>query len=258
MNLADPLENMRALLKARASLDGSDTVTRFAGTITMSLPGGTYHRIFGFDGYNVARAIEVENGFDLLTREAVFYTDPRTGLPIDTFDNPVTGASVEIMHIFNDPVNQRFRLQNPWGPWRAPYTEMAGMVLFQIDVHLAYPSPLPRAEFPEESQSDTYVASELFGFHVARAELDADTPGAPATVSWTRVAPWLPFLKMADRPGHLIYHGHGAKLPGGYADLPAWMRERVEEYDTGFRQAPRIFTEPNATSWTVYRSLNQR
>lgn len=253
MNLNDPMENMRALVSARASLDGSDTVTRFAGTIAMSLPGGAFHRIFSFDGYNVARAVEADGGYDLLTNEAVFYTDPRTGEAIDTFTNPVTDEQVEVVHIFNAPVNQRFRLQNPWGPWRAPFVEMAGMVLFQIDVHLAYPSPLPRAEFPEESQSDTYVASELFGFHVARADLESGVPSVPATVSWTRVAPWLPFLRMGDRAGHLVYHGHGAKLPGGYAELPAWMRERVEEHDTMYASAPREFTEPNATSWTEYR-----
>jgi len=200
-----------------------------------------------------ARAIEVEGGYDLLTREAVFYLDPLTRQIIDTWTNPFTGAEVEVVHIWNDPVNQQFRLEGPRGPFRAPFLEANGEVMFKIDVPLSYPSPLPRAEFPEESQSDTYQAMELFGFYVTRADLGSDAPGAPSAVSWTRICPWLPFMRMADRPGHLVYHGRGAKLAGGYGDLPAQVRARTD--GTPFASAPTDFTQPNETSWTYYRKL---
>lgn len=256
LDLNDPQQNMRAFLKARASTDGSETVVWFGGDVWSWMPGGQSRPLFGFEGYNIARAVEVDGGYDLLTREAVFYQDPFTRQILDKWTNPFTDQEVEVVHIWNDPVNQQLRLQGPRGPWRVPAAEIGEDVLFKIDVPLAYPSPLPRAEFPEESQDDTYAAVELFGFYAKRADLDAETALAPCVVSWTRICPWLPFMRMADRPGQLVYHGRGAKLAGGYADLPEHIRARTD--GTPFASAPTEFSVPNETSWTYYKKLTER
>lgn len=255
MNLDDPRDNLRAFVKARASLEPTDTVVRFAGDVWAEQPGGKFAPLFGVDGYNVARAVESDGGYDLLTREAGFYLDVRTRRPLERWTNPFTNEEVDVVHIWNDPVNQRFRLQGERGPWRAPYVELGDDVLFKIDVPLAYPSPLPRAQFPDNSQDDLYVAVEMFGFATTRSKLDDNSQTAPCTVSWTRLAPWLPFMRMADRPGRLIYHCNGAKLAGGYGELPEWMRALVEEKGPRFARAPETFTEPNETSWTYFRRL---
>ena len=110
MNLDQPADNLRAFVKARASLDGADQVTWFTGTTHAMMPAGRFAPLFGFEGYNVARAVEVDGGYDLLTREAVFYTGLRDGDPIDRWANPFTGEEVDVAHIMNDPVNQQFRL----------------------------------------------------------------------------------------------------------------------------------------------------
>src|SRR5207249_5778164 len=120
LNLAEPRANMNAFVKTRASLDGSDVVTRFAGEVFAWMPGGKSAHLFGIDGYNVARAVEVDGGFDLLTREAVFYLDPRSREVLRKWENPFTEEAVEVVHIWNDPVNQRWRLDGPRGPWRVP------------------------------------------------------------------------------------------------------------------------------------------
>lgn len=255
MNLPDPNEALRALLKARASLDGSDVVTWFAGDVYAWIPGEAARApLFGLEGYNVARAVQVEGGFDLLTREAVFYLDPRTRQIIDSWENPWSGEKVDVVHIWNDPVNQRLRAQMPWGPFRVPTYELAGETTFKLDVFLAYPNPLPPAEFPAESGSDLYQAAELFGFTCATQALeDPDIDDAPMHCSWTRIAPWLPFMRMGERPGHLVYHAEGRKVPGGFDGLPAFVKERVERDAPTYRSAPTEFSEPNATSWTEYR-----
>ncbi len=256
MNLDRPDENLRAFVKARASLDGSDQVTWFTGTAHAMMPAGKFAPLFGFEGYNVARAFEVEGGYDLLTREAVFYTDLRSGEPIEKWSNPFTDEEVEVVHIFNDPVNQQLRLEGPRGPWRVPVTGIGEDLFFNVDVFLAYPSPLPREQFPENSQDDLYQAAELFQFFTKRVAIEDDSSAnAPSLVSWTRLGPWLPWMRMADRPGTMVYHGRGSKLSAGYAELPAWIRKRVESERPEFAEAPREFTAPNETSWTAFRKL---
>jgi hypothetical protein len=256
VNLDDPLDNLRAFLKARASLDGEDAFTWFTGTTHAWMSEGKFAPLFGFEGYNVARAVSVDGGYDLLTREAVFYTHLKTREPLEKFSNPLNGEDVEVVHIWNDPVNQELRLEGPRGPWHVPVTAVEDELFFNVDVFLAYPSPLPRASFPENSQDDLYQAAELFQFFCKRSEiLDPAVASAATLVSWTRLGPWLPWMKMADRPGQLVYHGRGAKLGGGFGALPAWIRTRVEETDPRFAEAPREFTRPNETSWTYFRKL---
>ena len=254
MDLHSPGGNLRAFLKARTSLDGSDSVTWFAGTVHAWIPGGVQPPLLGFEGYNVSRVVEADGGYDLLTREAVFYLDPQSHEILEAWTNPFTDEQVNVVHVWNDPVNQRLRTDGP-RPFRAGVTESGPLVVFNADIFLAYPSPLPRAEFPESSQDDLYQAAELFQFYCERAELEDDAPSAPCLVSWARIAPWLPFMRMADRPGRLVYHGRGRKLPGGYAELPGRIRSYVETHGPQYASAPTEFTEPNETSWTYFRKL---
>ena len=255
LDLSSPGGALRNFMRVRASLDGSDVVTWFAGSVSAMIPGEPWRGpLLGFEGYNVARAVPAEGGFDLLSREAAFYLDPRSGQILRSWSNPSTGEDVDVIHVWNDPVNFRFREQMPHGPFRVPFREMNGTLFFTSDVFLAYPSPLPRAQFPDNSQNDTYQAAELFGFTCDRADLEGDAPGVPATVSWTRIAPWLPWMRMADRPGQLVYHCEGMRL-GSFNELPDQVRAEVEENDARYRTAPTDFTEPNETSWTYFRKL---
>jgi uncharacterized protein DUF1838 len=255
LNLDNPPDNLRGLLKARASLDGTDVVTWFTGNVHAMAPQGQFRPVFGLEGYNVARAVEAEGGYDLLTREAVFYLDPVTREILERWKNPFNDEGVDVVHIWNDPVNQQMRLEGPRGPWRVPVTGIGDEIYFNFDIFLAYPSPLSRAEFPENSQDDLYQAAELFQFFCSRKQIeDESVQSAACQVSWTRIAPWLPFMKMADRPGQLVYHCRGRKL-NGFAELPNWIQDYVEKNGPQFKTAPTEFTTPNETSWTYFKKL---
>lgn len=255
LDLASPQGNLRTFMKARASLDGADTVIWFGGEVHAVVPDQPGRHVFGFEGYNVARAVAIDGGYELLTREAVFYLDPVTREPLSTWENPFTSEQVRVVHIWNDPVNHRFEVDGARGPWRLPVTELDDDIVFTSDVFLAYPSPLPPADFPRHSQSAIYQAAELFQFFCRRQQLADDEPSAPVLVSWTRIAPWVPFMEMADRPGSLVYHCQGRKLAGGFDDLPTWLRERVLASKPEYVAAPKTFTQPNETSWTYFRKL---
>jgi hypothetical protein len=254
LDLSAPERALSALVKVRAALDGSDTFTWFQGDIWGWQPGTRQTKLLGFEGYNVARAVPADGGYDLLTREAVFYLDPESRVPIDRWVNTMTGTDVPVTQIWNDPVNLQLRVNGPYGPLRIPVTECGDDVVLTVDVFLTYPSPLSRQDYPEHSQSDLYQGAELFHFVTRRAALeDETTDSAPSTVSWTRIGPWLPWMRMGDAPGQLVYRGQGGKLIGGYAALPQWLRQRVEAENPVFASAPREFTGPNETSWTYFK-----
>lgn len=257
-DLNDPEQSLRTFARVRASDDGSDAVVWFAGEVYAWLPGAPASHVFGFEGFNVARMREVDGGFDLLSREAVFYLDPDTREVLRTWQNPWTEDAVPVVHVWNDPVNFQFRYDGPRGPWKLPWTDLGDAVAFTSDVFLAYPSPLPRTDFPDNSQSDLYEAAELFQYFVRRDDLDRDQPSVPAQVSWTRMAPWVPFMGMGDRAGRLVYHCQGRKLPEGYDGLPGWLRDEVERAEPKYRSAPETIDGPNSTSWTYFRSLAER
>lgn len=249
-------DQLRDMLRVRASLTGEDVVVRFAGEIHGMFPDQRAQHLFSFDGFNVARVVDADGGWDLLAREAVFYLDPRTKQVLDTWTSPFDQVERHVDHVWNDPVNFRFRVDMPWGPFRMPTTVLDDTAVMTSDIFLHYPSPLPRAEYPNNSQADTYTAAELFQYFCGLEDLQGDAPHVPMQVSWTRIAPWVPFMGMGDRPGHLVYHCAGHKVAGGYDALPDWMRAMVEADGPQYATAPETFTEPNATSWTEFKRLH--
>jgi hypothetical protein len=149
---------------------------------------------------------------------------------------------------------------------------MAGATAFAIDVSkpedahvatlrwyisLAYPNALQPAEHPEESTGSIYLASEHFTFFANTADVLSDTQrSTPTHYSWFRTGPWLPWMKMGQTPGYLIYSGHGRKY-GSFDDLPAQVREYTLKHFPAFATAPDGFYQPNETSWTYYAKLKR-
>ncbi|WP_218004775.1 DUF1838 family protein [Microtetraspora niveoalba] len=255
--LDDPAGNLEALVRARAGTDGREHTIWWSGDVYSQVPGEDTRRLFGFVGFNVARAVRVDGGYDLLTREAAFYLDPVTREIVETWRNPFTGEDVEVLHVWNDPVNQRFRLESPYGPWHAPYTDLGETVVFNLDIPISAPSALPVAEWPKNSAGDVYRAMELFQFYAPRAGLlDPAVASVRCDVSWMRLSAWLPWMEMAQRPGGLVFHCRGAKLDS-YDDLPAGVRAYVGKHHPEYAHAPEEFTAPNETSWTYFKKTRR-
>lgn len=242
-----PAELLLALARTRASLDGSEVTFWWTGDIYSWAPGEPYSHVFGFEGLNVARLEEDEEAgpgaYRLLTREAAFYLDVRTREILETWqDKPV-------IHVWNDPANQNLR------PFPIPMTKLGDQVCFSLEIPLAYPSPLPVAHYPANSAEDTYKALELFQFFAPDTVLTTDAPSVPATMSWMRMSPWLPWMEQGQRPGGLTFHCRGRKLDS-YAEVPDRTRAYIAAHHPEFAHAPEKWTEPNETSWTYFRKLH--
>ena len=128
---------------------------------------------------------------------------------------------------------------------------------FSSQIDLAYPSPLPLADYPRYSTGDTYRSRERFTFSVLQADvLGAGTKSAAAELTWNRVGQTLPWMQRGARqPASLSYRARGRKLLEGWGRLPADLRRFVQRRYPSYRHPPTTDEAPNQTSWRTFKKL---
>jgi len=236
--------------------DGKDFVFLIKGYAYSFIPGERPQKLFGVEGYNIRRRVETaeKDGFFVATREIVFYKDLKTDEIISSWENPWTKEKVEVFHIQNDPVNFRVRQKDgkyisvsmdgkrEFGESGAP-EEFGDTLVWNNDVFPFY----PLAGFDKN-----YTAAELFDFYVPKNALnDNSTP--QALVSWTRVGPWLPWMKMNRTDGVMIFHARSVRYDS-FESLPDRIKKEVREKYPLYLTSPDKVNPnaPNETSWTFY------
>ena len=241
--------------------DGKDFVFYIKGSAYSYIPGERPTKLFNVEGYNIRRRVETpeKDGFFLSTREIVFYKDPKTDAILSEWENPWTKEKCEVFHIQNDPVNGRTRLKDgkyiavsmdgkrEFGESSLP-EEINDQLVWTADVFPFYPLP---------GFDKNYTASEMFDFYVEKDELNKTTPPKNVVVSWTRVGPWLPWMKMGGRDGMVYMHTAGRKLLT-WEDVSPLMRAQVETAYPAFRAPPPVDDRrPNETSLSFYRKMRE-
>ncbi len=257
LDLADSEDSLAAFAKMRCSLDPDETtIAWWYGTLFADFPDSAPQPLLGFEGFNACRMIPHEDGgFKMVTREVTYYQDLETGEIIETWDNPFTDETVEVFQVANDPVSHQMPLAGrDYTTW--PWRQLGDQLMLTMNIPLTYPNPLQPDEFPDESSGETYLASEHFTFFAPIDEInDPDIDSTASSYGWARTGPWLPWMRMGQREGGLIYSGQGKKLRGGYEQLPEPIRAYTDEHFPEYRTAPDSYYGPNATSWTEYRRI---
>lgn len=237
--------------------DGKDFAFTIKGYAYSFIPGERPTRLFNVEGYNIRRRVETpeKDGYFVATREIVFYKDPKTDEIISSWENPWTKEKVEVFHIQNDPVNFRTRVKDgkyvgvsmdgkrEFGESSMP-EDFGDTLVWTSDIFPFY----PLAGFDKN-----YTAAELFDFYVPKEELNKTTPPKNVYVSWTRVGPWLPWMKMNRTDGVMIFHARSQRLET-FEQLPDRIKKEVREKYPTYMTAPTTVdpSKPNETSWTFY------
>lgn len=238
-------------------------VYHWSGNIYGRAPGVRDKLLFKGEGMNIRRCVEVEDpergtGWRLISRELMLMLDPETGEVLDSWENPYTGETVEVMHIHNDPVNQpaNFAVRRDGSPYRLPSLRIEGDYVFMpFEAPLFYPNPL--AGDYQQYVGNMYHAMEIFDFAAMKDELfDASTPTAYPMISWVRISPWAPWMEMGGRPGQMVFNAMGRKLPGGFEQLPDVLKDEIRaNYPIYENAPPKDDTRRNETTWTKFRKL---
>jgi hypothetical protein len=241
--------------------DGEPAVYYWSGKIYSRVDGEPDRLLFNGEGMNIRQCVPVEDakrgkGYRHVSREVMFYTDPATGKIIRDWKNPWTGETLKVMQINNDPVNARPSF--PYGVDGKPFTlslkEVGPNTQMPVEAPLFYKNPL--AGDYQDYVGGSYHAMEIFDFTMPTAELfDTKYPTVYPSIAWVRISKWMPWMKMGDRQGQLVFNAMGAKLKS-YSELPAVIKDEIAaNYPIYTAPPPGDDARPNATTWTEFKKL---
>jgi Protein of unknown function (DUF1838) len=247
---------------ASGTEDGKDYVFYWEGNVFARRTGEKDVLLFHYQAMSVRTSQGFVDsvkgtGYRHVSREVLLYLDPVTRQPVKTWKNPWTNETVEVVHVSNDPVNGR---GISWafgerGPYKFKGQELDGRYYITNEYPLFYADPMG-GDY-QEYVGGNYHAMEIFNLIADKKELlDTASTAAFVDVAWMRICPFLPWMKMGDRPGQLVFSGLGKKLRGGFDALPEeFKKELVANYPEYQHAPPTNDTRPNETSWTYFKKL---
>jgi len=255
----DPESNLKTLLKLQADLAEKEVISAFEGKAWMWVPGEANYLAFQTFGIGASMLKANENGtWNFHHREILYYMDPKTGKILDRWTNPVTGRTVEVLHILNDPVNRVYRLKGGFIEPPYPHVVVGDRIVFQLDVFRAEENPISREEYPLHSQQSVYQSCELWAISGSVKEVaNSDITSANNHTAWARNGMWLPFMEMGNRLGHMVYHSQSFKLMDGISQLPKYIREYTEKNYPKYLEAPKVWNgmKNNENSWSYSKKI---
>jgi hypothetical protein len=261
LDLATAQENLVAMRKIQCTLKDGEPVTWYWNGFAYSrVPGEPDRQLFAVEGMNIRRCGplgEAKDGsFKMTTREVLVFKDPKTGEVLRSWDNPWTGKQVKVVHISNDPVNQRIAAVDRAGrPFRLALTVIGNQWWSTSTVPLLYKNPLG-GDY-QEFVGGKYHVTEMFNFFGDVDELaNPRRASVPVRIGWERLSGWLPWMEMGDRVGLVYFHTSGRKLDR-FEDMPESFRTEVKLNYPAYAEPPPLDDErPNETSWSYFRKVN--
>ncbi len=275
IKLDDPVWNRETAARLQADTNGEQVYGRCSGVVTGVRPGEAVRTLCNFEVFSTIRVLRQKDGsYQRMTKEAILYTDPKTGAVLEEWDNPYTGERVKVVDVHNDPYNWIIAstVQPPAlpgvvttgqavkgdKPYLMNWETLGPDTLVMVEnFHGYYPNKLDPAKWPRESGGPMIQSSELFRWFISRADLeDPKKTFVPANGSWVRVTPWLPWMLMGTAPGHIMYDGvFRAEKSPDYV-LPQVMAH-IKKHYPDFLTAPTHWYGPNYSSLEHY-ALEQK
>ncbi len=243
--------------------DGKTAVYWWHGRVYSRMPGERDRHIFNVHGFNLRTCQGFKDakrgtGYRSVSREMLIYFDPATNQVLRTWKNLWTNEEVDVLHVANDPVSMReptYALDKDGKPARSGMGFVKEGKLFQGGdaARLFYKNPLA-GEY-QDNIGGTYHAMEAL---TAAAPMDDVTdPNAKEVqdrvLSWVRISKWLPWMKMGDRAGVVIFHTAGLRL-NSWDEMPEEVKAEVKQNWPTFQTAPPPNDpRPSMTSWDQFK-----
>jgi hypothetical protein len=255
LDLAREPDLLKAMIKMRGSLD-SELVIGWLKAKRFAVSEGRIEPLCGFMSATFNRFRQVsEQLFDVVTLEITHYTDFETGELLDRLVMPFANRQVQVPVYRFGPVRSRFAVNLDEKEDFAPAANTtegafapAGSVLMTKSIRhedtRAGKLFLRHEEHgrvkPNDSDIPTMFYKESTIWSAGEsAVLDAGTRNVNASVGYSAMTSWRPWMEMGDLPGHTASNGFGGKV-GLISELP-------EDFQRYTRQRhPDVLADPGA------------
>jgi hypothetical protein len=235
----DPRKSSAGLVKLEAYADGRPAPWWYTGTIYAVRERTKPKALFRFEGSETYWASPKSSGeADVYSRTITFFRDVDTNQWLDAYDNPLTGQRNALrpnvlrgQSVFPaDGGAPRLKMAGPMTPTEIapqgfeatdpnkPTGGFKWIVLGDMVLRIGDRAAPSKLQPSMEAQST---------FGDAKAFFDPRAKAMGAQFTSTTFSPYMGWMKMADEPGHLIWHASGYKTRG-FTELPAEYRARAE------------------------------
>jgi len=246
---------LQAMIKMRGSLD-AELVVGWLRAKRFAVSQGRIEPLCGVLAatFNNFRQVS-EELFDVVTLEITHYTDFQTGALLDRLVMPFVDKEVQVPLYRFGPVRSRFAVQLDEKEEFAPAADSnegefapAGSVLMTKSIRaeaIRGGKLFMRHEEhgrvkPHASAIPTMFYKESTIWSAGLTDvLDTSTRNVDASVSYSAMTSWRPWMQMGDLPGHTTSNGFGGK-----AQSPADLPEDFVRYTQ--RQHPDVLKDPQA------------
>lgn len=258
LDLTKPDDIIRAEIKLGCAPDpAKPRLSWMTGKIMARRQGEPDKHIFDVQAINTRACQTFEDatrglGYRAVTREIMFYLDPATGKIIDTWQNPWTGETVDVIHMFNDPVNMaepKYAIGKDGKPITWDGRIANGMAVIQKTNNFFRDGPMS-GDY-QDYVGGKYSVMEASATVIPVASwLETSKKGfVPVVSAWTRISPWLPWMKMAGREGQAVLSSTWYSA-GSFDDVPEPARSETLAKFPAYATAPPFDdARPSVNSW---------
>jgi len=276
LDYSDPRDNLYAFGKIVSGYD-EPVIGAYHGIQYARIGNQRLIPLFGYAGTGAAMAAfdPVAGTLKRKSRETAFFTDLRTGEPLETWTNPFTEETVEVYHFYNPSLastvgtemapivlgsasdaptlfNQGSVFPGPDGkvPFQMPFMQFGDDdILMSWDYTHDYTNPVDPKGWPKASVGARVSPSEHFTYYVSKKELeDRNRPTVRARAGFSRQSNWWPWMKMGGskyQDGVMISRMFSHKGLKGTADVHPKILKYIEKHAPHYLEPPKDFTTRN-------------
>lgn len=247
----NPQDRLRAYMLMRGALDDRLVIGCITGQYFGVLDGEMIP-LFGVVSATFARyKPRSAGGYDAVTHEVAYFTDPVTGMVMTEYRNRFTDEIVKVPEGGLPPAKISILPDMSLKLGR----EVPGLVLdhavmpAQLSGDDVWIPELTRTSAVIPGQPKPFRYSEMTTLHARRSELEtAGAKRVTCETSFTNVVSWRPWMKMGNRPGHMMAIGAG-RYGATLQNLPpAWIEATRQK-------RPEVIANPSASLDLLWKTL---
>jgi len=209
---SDPGETLPAFARLTGNIGGGTVLRWHTGVITAVMPGAAPVPLVAYDG--LEKEIWIANADGTFTTtyfDIGYFKDAVSGAHLSAWLNPMTGTTTTPMAFRSGKYAATLKPAD----FKREIDVRDDDISFTNRSTVAFPAPMKPDVYPDESAGPLHFFSVIRSDRGRVSEVSSSTVrSAPLAWSYTITTVWLPWMKMGQRPGAVVWTGAGGKYRG--------------------------------------------